>query len=186
MTSGSSRYTRRLGSCTVRPSSSTIFRTDRLLAPSTWPRQHVALLLNNLIFRLGVHRRADLTIDPSTVDPKAITDFIERNAAMWRARRDVVNRLQFGITHLVDTVIHFYHVSRMICFAVSYDEFDVEATLAYAGRPFLVPETRPTLDEIADTDNGHLRFTGYVRLQSADTVRVTEESGETLVRLDYL
>jgi xanthine permease XanP len=145
----------------------------------------VALLLN-LIFRLGVHRRAELTIDPSTVDPQAITDFIERNAAMWGARRDVISRVEHGIAHLVDTVIHFYHSSGMIRLAVSYDEFDVEATLAYAGRPFLVSETRPTLDEIADTDDGHLRFTGYMLLQSADTVRVTEEFGNTLVRLHYL
>ena len=105
---------------------------------------------------------------------------------MWGARRDVINRVEHGIAHLVDTVIHFYHASGMIRLAVSYDEFDVEATLAYAGRPFLVSERRPTLDEIADTDDGHLRFTGYMLLQSADTVRVTEEYGNTLVRLHYL
>ena len=74
----------------------------------------------------------------------------------------------------------------MIRLDVSYDEFDVEATLAPPARAFLVSETRPTLDEIADTDDGHLRFTGYMLLQSADNVRVTEEFGNTLVRLHYL
>jgi hypothetical protein len=42
------------------------------------------------------------------------------------------------------------------------------------------------LDEIADTDDGHLRFTGYMLLLSADNVQVPEEFGNTLFRLHYL
>jgi hypothetical protein len=70
----------------------------------------------------------------ATVDPRGFTDFIERNAAMWGARRDVISRVEHGIAHLVDTVIQFYHASGMIRLAVSYDEFDVEATLARCRR----------------------------------------------------
>jgi len=46
----------------------------------------------------------------------------------------VISRVEHGIAHLVDTVIHFYHASGMIRLAVSYDEFDVEATLARCRR----------------------------------------------------
>jgi xanthine permease XanP len=51
----------------------------------------VALMLN-LVFRLGIRRRVEMVVDPGAPDVKGITDFIERNAGIWGARRDVISR----------------------------------------------------------------------------------------------
>ena len=56
----------------------------------------VALLLN-LVFRIGIRRKVEITVNPTSPDPQEITNFIERNAGIWGARRDVINRIEFAV-----------------------------------------------------------------------------------------
>jgi NCS2 family nucleobase:cation symporter-2 len=63
----------------------------------------VALLLN-LVFRIGIRRMVEATVDPRAPDTAEITRFVERNAGIWGARRDVINRLEFAVQQTIEAV----------------------------------------------------------------------------------
>ncbi len=90
----------------------------------------------NLIFRIGVRRTVRLAIDPASADMKEIGDFIERNAGVWRARRDVTLRVQFGIQQFIEAVIDTCAPTGLIGLNLSYDEFSVAAAIDYTGAAF--------------------------------------------------
>ncbi len=64
----------------------------------------VALGLN-LVFRLGIRRTVEMTIDPQTMVLQEVVNFIELVAGAWGARRDVINRVEFAAQHAVDAVL---------------------------------------------------------------------------------
>jgi xanthine permease XanP len=101
----------------------------------------VALALN-LVFRLGIRRKVEWTVDPTSPDVKEVSNFIERNAGIWGARRDVINRVEFAVQQTVEAVIDGCQVKGPIRLEVSYDEFMIDAVVTYAGAPLVFPPKR--------------------------------------------
>ena len=64
----------------------------------------VALALN-LVFRLGIRRKVTMSIDPSAPDYQEVANFVERNAAIWGARRDVVTRVEFAVQQAAEAIV---------------------------------------------------------------------------------
>ena len=63
----------------------------------------VALALN-LVFRLGIRRKVTMSVDPAAVEYQEVANFVERNAAIWGARRDVVTRVEFAVQQAVEAI----------------------------------------------------------------------------------
>jgi NCS2 family nucleobase:cation symporter-2 len=57
----------------------------------------LAALGLNLVFRLGIRRKVTMSVDPAAADYREVGNFVERNAAIWGARRDVVTRVEFAV-----------------------------------------------------------------------------------------
>jgi len=57
------------------------------------------------VFRLGIRRTVEMTIDPQTMVLQEVVNFIELAAGAWGARRDVINRVEFAAQHAVDAVL---------------------------------------------------------------------------------
>ena len=72
---------------------------------------------------------------------KDITSFIERNAGIWGARRDVTNRLEYAVQQSVEAAVEFANVSGPIKVEISFDEFVIDALISYIGLPLQFPET---------------------------------------------
>ena len=66
----------------------------------------VALALN-LLFRLGIRRKVTMSIDPAAPDYEEIANFVERNAAIWGARRDVVTRVEFAVQQAAEAIVDY-------------------------------------------------------------------------------
>jgi NCS2 family nucleobase:cation symporter-2 len=144
----------------------------------------VALGLN-LLFRIGIRRTVQMQIDPIRPDVEAVTNFIERNAGLWGARRDVINRVEFAVQQTVETIIGSCGVKYPIQLEVSYDEFDVDAVLTYAGATLEFPDQAPTVDEIIDTEAGARRLAGFLIKSHADRMTATRVGPASIVRLHF-
>jgi xanthine permease XanP len=144
----------------------------------------VALSLN-LLFRIGIKRKVDLSIDPKALELSEIANFIERAAGNWGARRDVVNRVQFVVQQAAEAIVDFCQVTGPISLALSYDEFDIEAKLAYNGVPLDLPEWPPSQDELLESDDGPRRLSGYLVRRQADRTKVTSDHGQILLDLNF-
>jgi xanthine permease XanP len=144
----------------------------------------VALSLN-LLFRIGIRRTVAVSVDSGAPDADEITNFIERNAGIWGARRDVINRVEFAVQQMIDAVIAFCDARGPIRVDISYDEFVIDVVVTYDGAPLEFPAQPPTHAEILETDDGHQRLAGFLIRRYADRMGVVDQSGQTVVRLHF-
>lgn len=140
----------------------------------------VALVLN-AVFRIGVRRTATLTVQPGPVDSRALGAFIERQGALWGARRDVIERASFGLAQSVETIAASRVADGPLEVAATFDEFNLDLYVSYAGSPLELPETQPTLDEVVASDEGERRLAGFLLHRYADGVVTSHRNGRSTV-----
>jgi xanthine permease XanP len=143
----------------------------------------VALTLN-LIFRLGIRRRLELTFDPSSTNAQEVTNFIERNAGIWGARRDVVNRVKFAVAQAVEAIQEFCDPKGPIRLQAGYDEFDIDVSLAYQGAAFTWPDRPPSPQEIID-EEGHRELAWFLVRHQADRAETMTDAGFAIIKLHF-
>jgi NCS2 family nucleobase:cation symporter-2 len=144
----------------------------------------VALSLN-LLFRIGIRRKVEATVDSGVPDLAAISNFIERNGGMWGARRDVINRVDFAVQQTLEAVISACDAKGPIRLEVSYDEFVIEVVVTYDGAMLEFPTQPPTTAEILATDDSYLRLAGFLIRRHADRVRTTRRNDQTVLLLNF-
>jgi xanthine permease XanP len=136
----------------------------------------VALALN-LVFRLGIRRKVTMSVDPAAVDYQEVANFVERNAAIWGARRDVVTRVEFAVQQAVEAIAEHCHVNGAIAVEIGYDEFDIDVTLTYPGDPLELTGRLPSRDEILESEEGGRRLAAFLIVERADKVKATAGDG---------
>src|SRR3984885_12219703 len=145
----------------------------------------VLATLLNLLFRVGIRRTVTLSIDPQTVVLQEVANFIERAAGSWGARRDVITRVEFAVQQSVGAIVEFCKVKGPIALAVSYDEFDIDAKLTYAGLAMQLPQWAPSHDELLETEDGPSQLAGYLVRRQADRVAASTEQGMATIDLHF-
>ena len=144
----------------------------------------VALLLN-LVFRIGIRRSVGLSVQPDAVVPADVERFIERAGGAWGARRDVITRVEWAVQQALDALVQHGRIDGPIELLVSYDEFDIDARIAYTGLMLELPERPPTHDELLDGEEGLRRMAGFLVRGQADRVYVTAEHGRSVLHLHF-
>ncbi|MBX9776996.1 MAG: hypothetical protein K2Y71_21665 [Xanthobacteraceae bacterium] len=144
----------------------------------------VALALN-LVFRLGIRRKVTMTIDPAAPDYQEIANFVERNAAIWGARRDVITRVEFAVQQAAEAIVEHCRPSGPVAVEIGYDEFDIDVTMTYAGRPLEMTGQLPTHDEILESEEGPRRLAAFLIVQRSDRVTATAQDGTATLALHF-
>ena len=144
----------------------------------------VALALN-LVFRIGIRRRETMSVDPAAPDYQEMAHFVERNAAIWGARRDVVSRVEFAVQQAAEAIVENCQVSGPILVEIGYDEFDIDVTMTYPGNPLKLGGHLPTRDEIVESEDGVGRLAAFLIAQRSDKVRATASGGIATLALHF-
>jgi xanthine permease XanP len=144
----------------------------------------VALALN-LVFRLGIRRKVTMTIDPAAPDYQEVANFVERNAAIWGARRDVVTRVEFSVQQAAEAIVEHCQPGGPIAVEIGYDEFDIDVTMAYAGNPLGLTGQLPTHDEILESEEGASRLAAFLIMQRSDKVQASASGGVATLALHF-
>jgi xanthine permease XanP len=127
----------------------------------------VALGLN-LLFRIGIKRRVTMTVDSSAPDLREVTAFIERNAGAWGARRDVANRIEFAVQQTLEAIIAYCAAKGPIRLDLSFDEFVINADIAYSGKPMEFPAQPPSKGELLESEESYPQLAGFLVRQYTD------------------
>jgi NCS2 family nucleobase:cation symporter-2 len=144
----------------------------------------VALLLNAL-FRLGVRKVQEMTIDPSQPDAAAVEQFMETNGAAWGARRDVIDRASFNLMQSIETIVDGCNPQGPLEVAATFDEFSLDVRVSYAGPPLELPQQRPTNEEIMAAEEGQRRLAGFMLRRYADRVAATHRAGRSTILFHF-
>jgi xanthine permease XanP len=139
----------------------------------------------NLIFRIGIRREVSVAYQSGNHSTVDISNFIERCAGMWGARRDVISRVEFAVQQSVEAIIDVCELDAPIIVKMSYDEFVVEALISYSGAALEFPQQPPTAEEIIETETGHLRLAGFLIRHGADRVGTTRRGANNIISLRF-
>ncbi len=141
-------------------------------------------VLLNLIMRIGVRQSVSLRLEAGRVDREAVEQFLLEHGSRWAARRDIMSRATFGVVQLLEML---GDPPGGIEIEASFDEFNLDVRLRYAGAPVVIPEHKPTPREIVASDAGERLLAGYLLRRSADRIssRAMGESAEILLHYDH-
>lgn len=145
----------------------------------------VSALLLNAIFRIGVKTRASVSLASDVDNHDAIRAFLEQQGAKWGARRDVIERAIFGTAQSIESIIEHCNVQGPISLEASFDEFNLDVRLSYQGDDFVLPDRRPSDEQIRETDEGLRLLAGFLIQRNADRVRATRKDERTVLDFHY-
>src|SRR5262249_54041244 len=143
----------------------------------------VALGLN-LLFRIGIKRSVEMELNPATLALQEVENFVERNAGGWGARRDVIGRVKFTLMQAGETVAGLGDRGQPIRLTMTYDEFDIEARLAYRGAALELHERAPSADEIIE-EGGDRALAGFLIGRQADQAKSITKDGLCVLQLHF-
>jgi xanthine permease XanP len=146
----------------------------------------IALALN-LLFRIGVKRHVELTIGRHAIGPKNldVDDFLRTQGKTWGARPEVIARAAFGVNQLLETVMDNCWRDGPLKLAASFDEYNLDIRLSYAGEPIEFPDSRPSEQEIIETEDGARRLAGFLLRRNADSIRAENRGGRIQVLFHF-
>jgi NCS2 family nucleobase:cation symporter-2 len=110
--------------------------------------------------------------------------FVERNAASWGARRDMIARVKFALLQTIDVLAEYRDPRSAIHLTMIYDELDVAVKLAYHGERLELPDVLPARDEIKDA-RGQRLFAGFLIRRQADKAELAIENGLCVLHLHF-
>ena len=141
----------------------------------------VTALALNLLFRIGVKKIASLKIDREAFDPDAVQSFFQTQGAKWGARPDIIKRAAYGTIQLIDTVAAEFLREGQIVVEASFDEFNLDVRILYAGIEMHFPDVRPSLAQIRDGEEGARLLAGFMLRRNADRIRSESKDGRSRV-----
>lgn len=144
-----------------------------------------AALVLNALFRIGIRSRATLVVARGQNAHDPVRAFLEEQGARWGARRDVVERAIFGTAQAVESIGAHGGQEGPVTIEASFDEFNLDVRLTYQGEAFIVPDHRPSPEEIEETEEGLRLLAGYLVARTADRVRTGQRAGRCQIELHY-
>jgi xanthine permease XanP len=144
----------------------------------------IALVLN-FVLRIGVKQTAVFKVDSGPVDADKLDQFMEANGATWGARRDIIDRAKFNMVQSLEVIVDSCEPQGPIDVAATFDEFNLDLRVSYAGPPIELPERRPTNEEIMESEEGQRRLAGFMLRRYADRVAATHRNGRSTVLFHF-
>lgn len=135
----------------------------------------------NLLFRIGLRQTVSMTVQAGAVDVEALEEFLEENGGHWGARRDVIARAKFNLAQSIDTLAYSGVTGGPLRVEASFDEFSLDVRVSYDGAALELPATRPSSDEVLDSEEGERKLAGYLLRRSADRVTETHKGGRSTI-----
>ncbi len=145
----------------------------------------IALLLN-LLFRLGQRQHVSLAVDASAGNALTqVTDFIDTRGKSWGARRDVMERVSFGVSQAIETIREFCDPRGPVRIDARFDEFNIDVFIIYQGDLIELSDRRPTDKEIIESEVGLRRLAGFMLRRNADRVATSRKGDESTVHFHF-
>ena len=131
----------------------------------------------NLILRIGVHKRSELVFLLDNDASTKMADFMEKYGGTWGARAPVVQTAVHSLVELSDALRIFADAQSQVSLNARFDEFSIDLSVSYRGKPINFPGAAPTPQEMMDNPDRTTDLSLLLLTRLADTVRITSDKG---------
>jgi NCS2 family nucleobase:cation symporter-2 len=111
-----------------------------------------------------------------------VEQFLADQGARWGARREIVSTATFGVVQVLEVI---GQPPGEVEIEASFDEFNLDLYVRFAGDPLFIPENKPSPAEIVASADGERLLAGYLLRRSADRIECHASGGRTEVHLHY-
>ncbi len=125
-------------------------------------------------FRLGIRQQATITIMPGDEDlADTVFSFIDKNARMWGARRDVATKAGSALLELMESGFSYEIFKEGATVTLSFDEYNFDIHVEYRGDPITIPQDMPSHEELMEDPDSFLRLALVLVRKHSDSLSVT-------------
>jgi xanthine permease XanP len=143
------------------------------------------VVLLNGIFRIGITKHKVLELTPGVDGSRTVFDFMETQGSAWGARRDVIVRATSALSEFLESAAGLGLVQGTAAAAVTFDEFNLDIDIRYAGRPIELASVRPTAEALVTDAAAVVSLSGYLIRQYADAVTSDVVGGQCHVHMHF-
>ncbi|WP_280156352.1 solute carrier family 23 protein [Piscinibacter sp. XHJ-5] len=142
----------------------------------------VCAVLLNLVTRIGIRQRVLLRLDPGRMDRDRVEGFFSEHGARWGARHDIIRRATFAAVQVLEVL---GDPPAGVEIEASFDEFDLDVRIRYVGAPLLLPQQKPTPQQIMESADGERLLAGYLLRRTADEITCNADTDRVEIHLHY-
>ena len=139
----------------------------------------------NLFLRIGISKTVRIELLPGIDSSDKVFTFMQKQGGLWGAMPDVISRASTAINEALEAADATAAARGPLQVVVSFDEFNLDVEITYAGAPMIIPTTRPTEEDILESPDGLARLSLFLIRQNADKVESMVRNSLCLIRLHY-
>ena len=99
--------------------------------------------------------------------------------------RSIIDRAKFNLAQSLEVILDSCQPQGPAEIIASFDEFNLDVRVSYAGAPLELPDKRPTNEEIMESEEGQRRLAGFMLRRYADRVAATHRSGRSTILFHF-
>ena len=128
------------------------------------------------MFRIGVKKTASTDFTPGADPLSKLEDFAQHQGGIWGARRDVIERAVRAMIETAECLELLIAPGKTARVIMKFDEYWLDVTFEYEGKPLITGGTAPTHEELL-ADDSHLTRLGAIMIRRQVTRLSTSASG---------
>ena len=145
----------------------------------------IVVIFLNLLFRIGIARRASQEVSPESDVTQQVFSFFERQGGLWAARKDIVTRAESAVAQLAEAIFEHHLATGPLRVEATFDELNLSVAVHYAGQSVPLPLAGPHPSELLERPEASLELAGFLARRYADTAEVDSHGAEQTVRLGF-
>ncbi|MBN1662528.1 MAG: purine/pyrimidine permease [Deltaproteobacteria bacterium] len=145
----------------------------------------ICAILLNLFFRIGIARKASLSLKPGEDTSEAIDHFMEQQGRAWGARGEVIYKATAAMSEFFEAAAENALTQQPVAMTARFDEFNLDIEMAYAGAPIELPAQRPDARDLLTDETAPLRLAGYMVRSLADGAAIETNAGQSRIHLHF-
>jgi NCS2 family nucleobase:cation symporter-2 len=145
----------------------------------------VSVIFLNLLFRIGIAKRAVFEFEPGVSSSEEVFNFMERQGGTWGARREVIYNATAALNELIESLTVSGLAQGKIQTAVRFEEFNLDVEVSYTGELMEFPDVRPSRAELLAGDKAMAKLAGFLVQQYADRVASDIVNGRCRIQLHF-
>ncbi len=143
-----------------------------------------ALALNAL-FRIGIKKSALMDFIPGGESLDALEQFADKQGGIWGARRDVIQRATRAMIETAEALELLIAPGTKAHINMSFDEYWLEVTTEYQGKPLVTGGAAPTHDELLADETQLARLAAVMIRRLATRLTTTSDGDRQRIRLGF-
>ena len=144
----------------------------------------ITAILLTLLFRIGIASHQVMEFELKEY-PERLAQFLEESGEAWGARREVIHRMLFSLEELLQLIEAENLATSKIKLDISFEEFNLEAVVAYEGTPPVLSHIRPSDEELMAEEGALAKLSGFLVRKYAQRIKMEEKEGKCQVRLGF-